>query len=101
MRISAVLVSFAFVLSSVALGQNIDSVRKMEASGDIAGARTALARAVESRPGDPAALSAYAAFLESYGDPSSRQAYAKVLTLLRDRKDPAVAAAARRLAALD
>src|SRR6516164_823540 len=92
-----IVLSFTFILRSAAYGQEADSIRKMEASGDIAGARAALARAAETRPGDPAALSAYAAFLENYGDPSTRQVYTRLVTLLRDRKDPAVGAAARRL----
>lgn len=88
-------------LSSVH-GQTSDSIEKMEASGDVAAARTALARAVDSRPNDPSALTAYAVFLESYGDPSSRLAYNRLLPLLRQRNDPAAAASvARRLAALD
>jgi hypothetical protein len=96
-----VVLSFSFILRTAAHGQDLDSIRKTEASGDIAGARAALARTVESRPADAAALVAYAAFLESYGDPASRQVYAKLVTLLRDRKDSGAVAAARRLAALD
>jgi hypothetical protein len=94
-------VSCALILGSAAYGQNADSIRNMEATGDIAGARTALARAVENRPGDPTALKAYATFLESYGDPATRLVYGKLVALLKERKDPAAAATARRLAALD
>jgi hypothetical protein len=101
MRIPPILISFTFVLQSVVFGQNLDSVRKMEASGDIAGARASLVRSVENRPNDPAALTAYAAFLESYGDPASRQVYVKLLAVLRERKDPVAASTARRLARLD
>jgi hypothetical protein len=95
------LVSFALILESAAYCQDPDSIRKLEAAGDVAGARAALARAVENRPADAAALSAYAAFLESYGDPASRQVYTRLVPLLRDRKDAAAAPAARRLAVLD
>src|SRR5215469_14607055 len=79
-----------------------DSVGKLEAAGDVAAARTALARAAESRPNDPSALTAYAVFLESYGDPGARLAYNRLLPLLRQRNDPVAAGSvARRLAALD
>ena len=74
----------------------------MEAAGDTLGARTALARAAESSPNSVPALTAYAEFLERYGDPAARQAYDKLLTALRTSGDSAHAGAiARRVAALD
>jgi hypothetical protein len=82
--------------------QGLDQVQKMEASGDTAGARAALARAAEARPNDTAASFAYAEFLERYGDPASREVYAKLLAALRNSGDAArTATVARRLAALD
>ena len=82
--------------------QSSDPIRKMEASGDTLGARTALARAVESNPNSVPALTAYAEFLERYGDPAARQAYEKLLTTMRGAGDSARAGViARRLAALD
>src|SRR5215831_10476528 len=94
-----------FLLSfvSAAFGyQDRDAIRKMEASGNIEEARAALLRAVENRPNDVAALTEYAEFLDQYGDPGSRQAYARLLPRLRQANDPARAATvARRLAALD
>ncbi len=90
---------------SHANAQNLDSIRRMEASGDLADTRAALARAAESRPDDPAVLSAYAAFLDGHGDPAALQVYGKLLPLLETsdaKSDPAAAAAvARRLAALE
>jgi hypothetical protein len=82
--------------------QNSDPIRKMEAAGDTLGARTALARAVESNPNSLPALTAYAEFLERYGDPAARQAYEKLLAAVRGAGDSARAGViARRLAALD
>src|SRR5262249_51608077 len=91
-----------FVLLSAVWGQNLDQIRKMEASGDVTGARSALLRITDSNPADAAALTNYAEFLERYGDPAARPAYSRLLTLLRQKGDaPAAAIVARRLAAVD
>ena len=89
--------------SSPILGeQSLDSIQQMEASGDTMGARTALARAAQANPNNVAALTAYAEFLDRYGDPGAREAYGKLLAALRNGGDSARAAAvARRLALLD
>src|SRR5262245_6795565 len=79
-----------------------DQIRKMEASGDIAGARLVLARAVDANPKSVPALTAYAEFLDRYGDKGSRDAYNKLLGVLRtsgDRERTGVIA--RRLAILE
>src|SRR5215472_8542814 len=82
--------------------QNPSEIQKMEASGDSAGARAALARAAQSHPDDPAALTAYAEFLERYGDPGAREAYSNLLAVLRKSGNTARAAVvAKRLAVLD
>ncbi len=82
--------------------QNLDQIQKMESSGDSAGARAALAQAAQSNPSDPRALTAYAEFLDRYGDPGARQAYSKLLAVLRSSGDTArTAVIARRLAVLD
>jgi hypothetical protein len=74
----------------------------MEAAGDVAGARTALARNVETRNTDPAALTAYAEFLDRYGDPGSLAAYNRALAAFRQKNDSAGSAAIlRRLAVLN
>src|SRR5260370_11628052 len=74
----------------------------MEASGDTAGARTALARAVAANPNNIPALTAYAEFLDRYGDPGAREAYRKLLTALRNSSDSTLTGViAGRLAALD
>lgn len=82
--------------------QNLDQTQKMESSGDSAGARAALAQAVQSNPGDARALTAYAEFLDRYGDPAARETYARLLAALRGSGDTARAAViAKRLAVLD
>ncbi len=82
--------------------QSLDSIQKMEASGDTIGARTALARATQASPNSVAAWTAYAEFLDRYGDPGAREAYGNLLAALRNGGDSARAATvARRLALLD
>ncbi|MCU1233486.1 MAG: hypothetical protein JWP63_1453, partial [Candidatus Solibacter sp.] len=102
---ASLLYAFAIIASasSAALGeQNLDQVQKLEATGDTAGARAALARAAQASPNNIAAWSAYAEFLDRYGDPGARDAYGKVLAALNTSGDSARAAAvARRLALLD
>jgi hypothetical protein len=74
----------------------------MEASGDVAGARAALARAAEGNPQSVTALTDYAEFLQRYGDPGCKEAYTKLLAALRQSGDTARAAVIqRRLALLD
>ncbi len=64
------------------------------------GARTALARAAQANPNSVPALTAYAEFLDRYGDPGAREAYGKLLTALHNGSDTArVAAVAHRLGA--
>ena len=77
-------------------------VAQTEASGESAGARAALARAAQNNPNDVSALTGYAEFLERYGDPACREAYARLLEALRNSPDTARAGViARRLAAID
>ncbi len=84
------------------LKQNQDQVLKLEASGDTTGARSALARAAHSNPNDIAAWTAYAEFLDRYGDPAAREAYGKVLALLNSSGDKVrTAGVAHRLALLE
>jgi hypothetical protein len=89
--------------SSPMLGeQSLDSIQKMEASGDTMGARAALVRATQTSPNSVAIWTAYAEFLDRYGDPGAREAYGSLLTALRDGGDTVRAATvARRLALLD
>src|SRR4051812_19123932 len=101
MQAFRVIVTIVLSISpSLLRGQtNNDSIQKMEAAGDAAGARAALARAVDASPDDLNALTRYAEFLERYGDPGARAAYEKVVVAARraGAKDR-VASAARRLA---
>src|ERR1035437_5548427 len=73
--------------------QSLDSIQKMEESGDTMGARNALARAAQASPNSVAAWTAYAEFLDRYGDPGARAAYEKLLAALRNGGDSARAAA--------
>ncbi|MBZ5626254.1 MAG: hypothetical protein LAQ69_47355, partial [Acidobacteriia bacterium] len=57
------------------------------------GARIALARAAASAPSSIPALTAYAEFLDRYGDPACREAYGKLLTALRNSGNTARAGA--------
>src|SRR5262245_18049454 len=91
----AIVLNIAFTLRAQT---DLDPIRKMEASGDIAGARIALARAAESNPNSISILTAQSEFLERYGDPGSREAYNQLLTALRGAGDNARAETiARRL----
>ena len=88
--------------SSTGFGQSSDTIHKLEASGDTTGARTALARAAQANPNNVQAWTAYAEFLDRYGDPGVRDAYQKLITALDRAGDKTQAAAvARRLALLD
>jgi hypothetical protein len=104
MKAFPVLIFFAltYVCSPLGGQQPPDSVRKMEISGDTMGARTALARAVASAPNSIPALTAYAEFLDRYGDPACHEAYAKLLAALRTAGNTARAGTiAGRLASLE
>ena len=95
-------VILASAVSPVLGEQSLDSIQRMEASGDAMGARTALARAAQASPNSVAAWTAYAEFLDRYGDPGAREAYGNLLTALRRGGDSArTAAIAHRLALLD
>src|ERR1035441_4549919 len=96
------IVSLASASSPILGEQSLDSMQKMEASGDTMGARTALARAAQASPNSVAAWTAYGEFLDRYGAPAAREAYGKLIAALRNGGDSARAATvARRLALLD
>ena len=70
--------------------------------GDSTSTRAALARAAQENPHDVSALTGYAEFLERYSDPACRDAYARLLEVLRGAGDTARAGViARRLAVID
>src|SRR4051794_17770282 len=102
---ATLLYAIAIIVSaaSAALGeQNLDQVQKLEAAGDTQGARAALARTAQANPNNIAAWTAYAEFLDRYGDQQARDAYTKLLNALTSAGDTAKAAnVARRLALLD
>src|ERR1017187_182360 len=90
------IVSLASASSPILGEQSLDSMQKMEASGDTMGARTALARAAQASPNSVAAWTAYAEFLDRYGDPVAREAYGKLIAALRNGGDSARAATVAR-----
>ncbi len=99
---SAVLAVGYGLITVLQASPNLDRVRQMERSGDALGARTLLARAAQSSPGDATAAAELAEFLDRYGDPGSREAYGKLLNILKKSGDSAGRqAAARRLVTLD
>ena len=101
MKVSSVVLAF-FFLTGLEASEAVDHARQLEKSGDVQGARTALAAAVQQTPNDIDALTGYAAFLMRYGDPDSRAAYAKAFDALERSGDGAkLAAVARELALLD
>src|SRR2546423_15659692 len=76
--------------SSALLGsESLDRARQLAKAGDGAAARTLLAQAVRSNPTDTTSLSEYAEFLDRYGDPGTRAAYAKLLDALGSSGDSA------------
>jgi hypothetical protein len=104
MKAFRILIPIVVTICSIAVEAQTtsDPIQKMEASGDTAGARLALARAAESSPNNVAAWTRYAEFLERYGDPAVRDAYAKLLTLSKTTSDnERTGAIARRLVVLD
>ena len=80
-----------------------DQIWKMETSGDAADAQMRLDRAASATPPDPAAIRAYAEFLDRFQDAGARQAFARLAQILDNTHAPAAqrTAAYRRLAALD
>src|SRR5215831_19488072 len=87
---------FAFTSPAVFGQQSPDSTQKLEASGDIAAVRATLMKAAQASPNNPAALTAYAEFLDRYGDPGAREAYGKLLAALRAGGDQARTASVAR-----
>jgi hypothetical protein len=88
MKLYSALATVWLIFASAGLqGQDLEQVRKLEASGDAAGARALLARAAQSSPRNVAALTAYAEFLQRYGDPGAKDAYNKVLAALKQSGD--------------
>ena len=96
----AIFVTYGFV-SALQGSQNLERARQLEKSGDTMGARTLLARAALDAPDDITALTEYAEFLDSYGDPGRKDAYGKLLAALDKPGDSKQrAAVARRMAEL-
>jgi hypothetical protein len=102
MKCFTALAVFGLALAATALNGAQNQAREMEAAGYAAGARAALAQAVEAQPNSIAALNAYAEFLDQYGDPATREAYSRLLAALASQGNEARAGIiAQRLTALD
>ncbi len=100
MKAVSLLTLFA-VSGSLMLGsENLDRARRMIKEGDASAARTLLAEAAKNNPG-ATTFTEYAEFLDSFGDPGARAAYAKALDALGDGDASKRAQVAGRLAALD
>jgi hypothetical protein len=91
-----------FLLTPLGADDALDKARQLEKSGDVAGARLALSAAAQRTPTDVEALKEYADFLNRYGDPEARGAYARVFEAAEKVGDRArQAAVARDLVILD
>ena len=75
------------VLAGVVFAADDLSLRawQMESKGDAAGAREFLQRSAQS--GTPAAIEAYAQFLDHHHDPAAREAYEKMLSASQGEQD--------------
>src|SRR5579871_1409438 len=101
-RSSVVAILFVLNGSAMLADENTDRAAQLENTGDAAGARAVLVKAVEAAPTNPGTLGAYASFLERYGDPEARAVYRKLFAESNRSGDKAHAQeAARRLVILD
>ena len=101
MKASSVVLALCFLIPLRA-DDALDKARQLEKSGDIAGARMALSAAAQRSSSDAEALREYADFLNRYGDPESRAAYAKAFEAAEKSGDRTqLAAVARELVILD
>lgn len=71
---------------------------KMEEKGDAAGALSTLQQAADATPANPAALKAYAEFLDLHRDPGASEAYERCLTVTEGSERAEIA---RRLLLID
>ena len=92
----------SIVFSAQAIGANeaLNKADQLEQSGDAVAAKAALQAELEQHPKDPAALAAYAEFLDRYHDRDAREAYRKLQEALPAGSDQAKFAL-RRLLVLD
>jgi hypothetical protein len=91
-----------FPASVLLAWQDPSQIHQLEAAGDATEARNILAGAVQKNPESAAALKSYAEFLEQYGQPEARAAYARLLEQLHRSGDAAgEAEIARRVETLD
>jgi hypothetical protein len=94
-RIVPVALAFGLFAISALADTGLDRANQLEKSGDVAGARAALAKAVKDSPSDTGVLTGYAEFLDRYGDPEARNAYRNLSSVAKS------APALKRLVLLD
>jgi hypothetical protein len=68
-----------------------ERARQMEVKGDAAGARALLQQSADATPTNPAAVRAYAEFLDRHRDPDAREAYEKLLPMTQGAERTAMA----------
>jgi hypothetical protein len=100
MRFSRVAIVLFLTGSCVPAQDFAGEIWQLESKGDALQARERLQKAAEASPRDPAALRAYAEFLDRHRDPSARTVYTSLERLLAPNA-PERAAILRRLAVLD
>jgi len=101
MKASSVVLLFSLI-TVLNASDVVDRAHRLETSGDVQGARVDLAAGVQRAPGDIAALTEYASFLNRYGDPDSRAAYARLLEAVERSGDrDQIARVAGQLVVLD
>ncbi len=103
-RAAAAVFSTLILAATVLAAQDAGAeARRLESRGDADQALRNLKQAAAAAPNDPAALLAYAQFLESHRDPAARQAYSQLSQLLQRANAPAGqrTTVAHRLAVLD
>src|SRR5438876_6857741 len=101
MKASSVVLLFTLI-TVLNASDVVDRAHRLELSGDVQGARTALAAGIQSEPGDIAALTEYASFLNRYGDPDCRRTNARLLEAVEKSGDrDQIVRVARQLVVLD
>jgi hypothetical protein len=100
MRLSRVVMTFCIAGMGISAQDTAGEIWQMESKGDAMQALERLQKAADASPRDPAALRAYAEFLDRHRDPAARAVYAKLDQALA-RNAPDRAAVLRRLVILD
>ncbi len=100
MRLSRVVVTLCFAGMGISAQDTAGEIWQMESKGEALQAQERLRTAAEASPQNPAALRAYAEFLDRHRDPSARAVYDKLEHSL-PRNSPERAPVLRRIIILD